>query len=78
LGLIIFVRVEIGEFAVSPVMEPGAFGALTSGKALPYLWFEVSCDLLSLAGDRRLSAPRAKVVVRFNAQNIAFAGSART
>ena len=30
MGLITFVGIKIGEFAIGPVMEPGAFGALAS------------------------------------------------
>lgn len=58
--LIIFVGFEISEFAVSPVMEPGAFGALASRQALPRPWFEVSCDLLSRTSDRRFVAQEPK------------------
>ena len=36
--LIIFVGVEISEFAVSPVMEPGALGALACRKMPPCAW----------------------------------------
>lgn len=35
LGIIIFLDIEIGEFAIGPVMEPGTFGALASRKTLP-------------------------------------------
>ena len=76
MGLITFVGIKIGEFAIGPVMEPGAFRAITSRKALPCIWFEVSCDFPGRAGDRRLAHPGAEIMVRFNAQNIAFAGSA--
>ena len=76
MGFIIFGGVEIGQFAVSPVMEPAAFGALAGRKALPCTWFEVSCDLRSSASHGRFASPRAKVVVRSDPQNIAFAGAA--
>ena len=76
LGFIIFVSVEIGEFAVGPVMEPGTFGALTSGKSLPCAGFKVLCNLCSGACDWRLVAPRAEVVIRSDPQNIAFTGAA--
>ena len=47
----IFVGIEIGEFTICPVMEPGAFGALASRKTLPPVRFEFSCDVLGLSGD---------------------------
>ncbi|OWK25954.1 hypothetical protein AJ87_48915 [Rhizobium yanglingense] len=75
--LVIFVGIEIGEFAVGPVMKPRAFGALTGGKTLPCFWIEITGDLLSCAGDRRLTRPGAEMVVRFNPKNVTFAGSAR-
>lgn len=56
-GFIILVGVEIGEFAIGPVMEAGALRALTGRKALPSIWFEVSCDFLGSAGDWRLARP---------------------
>ncbi|MGZ2488141.1 hypothetical protein ACVITL_006726 [Rhizobium pisi] len=72
---VVFVGMEIGEFAVGPVMKPRAFGALTGGKTLPCTWIEITGDLLRYAGDLRLSRPRAEMVVRFNPKNVAFAGS---
>ena len=38
IGVIIFVDVEIGEFAVSSLMKLSTFNALDSGKALPYFF----------------------------------------
>ena len=58
-------------------MKPRAFGALTGGKTLPCAWIEITGDLLRCAGDRRLSRPRAEIVVRFNPKNVAFAGLAQ-
>lgn len=75
LGLVIFGGVEIGEFTVDPVTEPGALGAFASRKALPCNLFEVSHDLRSGARDRRFARPSAEVVVRIYPQNRAFAGS---
>lgn len=74
---VVFVGIEIGEFAVGPVMKPSAFGALTGRKTLPCTWIEITGDLLRCAGDRRLSRPLAEMVVRFNPKNVAFAGSAQ-
>lgn len=71
----IFVGSEICEFAVGPVMRPCAFRALTGGKTLPCFWIEITGDLLSCAGDRRLPRPRAEMVVRLDPSNVAFAGS---
>ncbi|WP_459178780.1 hypothetical protein [Sinorhizobium meliloti] len=61
--LAVFVGIEIGEFAVRPVMKPRAFGALTGGKTLPCTWIEIAGDLLCCAGDRRLPRPGAEMVV---------------
>jgi hypothetical protein len=58
-------------------MKPRAFGALTGGKTLPYTWIKITGNLLSCAGDRRLTRPGAEMVVRFNPKNIAFAGTAQ-
>ena len=59
-------------------MKPCTFGVLPSGKALPCAWLKVSCDLGGSAGDGRFGAPGAEVMVGFNAQNIAFTGSAQS
>ena len=75
--LIILISFEIGEFTISPVMKPGALGALASGQALPGNWFKLSRDLLGGAGNDRLARRGTEVVIRFNPQNIAFAGSAK-
>ncbi|KKW89252.1 hypothetical protein YP76_26405 [Sphingobium chungbukense] len=45
-GLIIFVGVEIGEFAIGPVMKPCAFGAFARGEALPCIGSRSMGDLL--------------------------------
>lgn len=75
--LIVFVGIEVGEFTVGPVMKPRAFGALTGKKALPCFWIEITGDLLRRAGDWRLTRSGAEMMIRFNAQNITFAGSAQ-
>lgn len=53
--LVVFVGIEVGEFAVRSVMKPRAFGALTGGKMLPCTWIEITGDLLRCAGDRSFS-----------------------
>jgi len=53
--LVIFVCVEIGQFAVGPVMKSCAFGTVTGGQTLPRTWVKIASDLLSRACDRRLT-----------------------
>lgn len=58
-------------------MKPCAFRTFSGGKTLSRFRIEITGDLLRCAGDRRLSRPRAEMVVRFNSKNVTFAGSAQ-
>ncbi len=55
LRLTVFVSIEIGSFAVGPVMKPGAFCAITGGKALPCSRIEITGNLKSGSCDERLT-----------------------
>ena len=59
-------------------MKVGTLCALASGKAFPCAWIKALCNLFRLACNRRLACPRAKVMVRFHAENVAFAGPAQS
>ncbi len=76
--LVVFVGIEVGEFAIGPVMKPCAFGAFTGGKTLSCFRIEITGDLLRRAGDRRLSRPGSEVMIGFYTKNIAFTGTAQT
>lgn len=56
--LVVFVGIEVGEFAIDPVMKPCTFGAFTGRKTLPCFRIEIAGDLLRRAGDRRLPRRR--------------------
>lgn len=53
-------------------MKAGTLCALASGKAFPCAWIKALYNLF------RLACPRAKVMVRFHAENVAFAGPAQS
>ena len=54
--------VEVRQFDVGPVVEPGALGPFAGGKPLPYGGVELRSDRISRAGDR-LFVPGAEVVL---------------
>ena len=69
--LIIVFGIEIGEFAIDPVVKPGTFGTRTSGQALPGIGRDIPGNLFCRASNRRLARPGAEMMIRFDPKNIA-------
>src|SRR5450759_436408 len=65
---------EIGQLAISPVVEPCAFRAFARRKTAPSRGSQALRDFLGRAGDRRLAAPGPKMTVGADAEHIALAG----
>src|SRR4029077_8836074 len=73
--VVVFGSVEVGQFAIHPVVQPRAFCAVARGQALPSRWLDDARDLFRRAGDRRFALPGAEVVAGIDAEHIALAGA---
>ena len=60
--VVVFGSVEIGQFAIHPVVQPRAFCAVARGQALPSRGIDGARDLFRRAGDRRFALPGAEVM----------------
>ena len=54
---VVFLRIEIGEFEISPVVEPRAFAPVAGGQTLPSGIVKALRDLLGGAADRPRLGP---------------------
>ena len=72
---VVFGCVEIGQFAIGPVIEPRPFGARSRRQARLRRRIEPVRDRCGRAGDRRLANPGAKPVLGGNPEHIAHSGA---
>src|SRR3954466_12499775 len=73
-GLVVLGRIQVGQLAVSPIIEPLAFRAVPRGEALPGRRIETLRDLLGRAGHDRRLAPGGERIGGVRAQHIALPG----
>ena len=75
--LVVFLRREIGEFDIGPVIQARSLRALAGRQARPSLRRKSLRDLLGRAGDFGLVDPGLELIGGMRAQHIALAGPAQ-
>ena len=76
-GLIVVRPIEIGQFAIGPVVQPCTFGSLSGGQTPPSRRIKPLRDLQGGSSHRRLPVPGAEMMVGGNAKHIALARAAQ-
>ena len=76
-GVVVFSGVQISQFAIGPIMQPGTLGAVTGRQALPARRLDRARNFYRRAGNRRLRLPGPEMAIGIHPEHIALCGAAQ-